>query len=142
MSAKPFNLSDVLSITTGRLVSFRHMEGVYDILNHMTGDKIYTHQLGRAIEACRPSILADHPWLAEIGGRLEALITALPDGADVMLELRPFFVDLMRAVGSSDINVLPLAPGIWLEIDPIAEAAAMFGDDKIIVVETAEGSAQ
>jgi len=32
-----FHISDVLSITTGRLVSSRKMEGIYKILNHMTG---------------------------------------------------------------------------------------------------------
>lgn len=33
MTARNFHLGDILSITTGRLVSRRHMEGVYDLLN-------------------------------------------------------------------------------------------------------------
>jgi hypothetical protein len=32
MPTKQFHISDVLSITTGRLVSTRHMTGVYDLL--------------------------------------------------------------------------------------------------------------
>lgn len=39
MSAtRDFELGDILSITTGALVSRRHIDGVYDILNWMTGD--------------------------------------------------------------------------------------------------------
>lgn len=136
-SAKPFNLSDVLSITTGRLVSFRHMGGIYDILNHMTGDHLFTHQLGRAAKACRPVLLSDHPWLAEVGAQLEVFLDALPSDADVMVALRPFFADLMKRVGSSDINVMPLSPGAWLVMDPLKEAGAMLGDDDVIVVEVA-----
>lgn len=39
-TAKPFNIADVLSITTGRLVSWQGIGGVYTILNHMTGDNL------------------------------------------------------------------------------------------------------
>lgn len=50
---KRFHLGDVLSITTGHLLSPRHMEGVYEILNHMTGDQLFTHQLPRASRGMR-----------------------------------------------------------------------------------------
>lgn len=138
MKAKPFNLSDVLSVTTGRLVSFRLMEGVYALLNHMTGDNLFTHQLGRAKEACARALLLDHPWLEEEGARLEAILDALPEDADVMQEIRPFFVDLARRVGSSDINILPLSPNAWLHVDPVKELEAMVGSDRVIVVEANE----
>ena len=64
--SKQFHLGDILSITTGRLVSPRHIEGVYDILNYMTGDSLFTHQLPRASEECRPYLLMEMPWLKEI----------------------------------------------------------------------------
>lgn len=53
-----FHIGDILSITTGRLVSPRHIDGVYDILNWMTGDNLFTHQLPRAAGECAE-------WLAE-----------------------------------------------------------------------------
>lgn len=34
---RQFHISDILTITSGRLVSSRHMDGIYDILNYMTG---------------------------------------------------------------------------------------------------------
>lgn len=67
MSAtKTFGLGDVLSITTGILVAPDRMDAVYRILNYMTGDNLYTHQLPRACRAVAPVILQQHPKLAEI----------------------------------------------------------------------------
>lgn len=63
---REFDLADILSITTGRLLSHRHIDGVYEILAHMTGDPIWTHQLGTAADACKPALLEQHPRLAEI----------------------------------------------------------------------------
>jgi hypothetical protein len=45
MSKKSFHLSDILSVSTGCLVSRNHMGGVHQVLNHMTGDNLFTHQL-------------------------------------------------------------------------------------------------
>ena len=64
MEKKEFHLGDVLSITTGRLVSSRHIDGVYDILNFMTGDNLFTHQLPRASRECEPYLLMQFPQLA------------------------------------------------------------------------------
>jgi len=60
---KKFHLSDILSITTYKLVSNRHMEGVYDILNYMTDSSIYTHEIPRAMEICKPKLLQQFPQL-------------------------------------------------------------------------------
>jgi hypothetical protein len=48
-----FILGDVLNITMGRIVSPRHMDGVYDILNFMIGDDLFTHQLLRVSDECK-----------------------------------------------------------------------------------------
>lgn len=63
---KQFHLGDVLTITTGNLVSPRHIQGVYEILNFMTGDNLYTHQLPRARRECRGPLLEQFPQLAEV----------------------------------------------------------------------------
>lgn len=63
---KTFHIGDVLSITTGKLVSPRHMDGIYDILNFMLGANLFTHQLGYASEECRPVLLKQFPQLAEV----------------------------------------------------------------------------
>ena len=64
--AREFHLGDILSISTGCLVSPRHMEGIYDILNYMTGDNLFTHQLPRASDECQPYLLEQMPWLVDV----------------------------------------------------------------------------
>src|SRR3989338_2928760 len=64
MQTKQFHLGDVLSIATNRLVSPRHIDGVYDILNFMTGDNLFTHQLPRASDECKPYLVKQFPQLA------------------------------------------------------------------------------
>lgn len=66
MPAKTFPLADILSITTGRLLSHHHMHGIYDILNHMTGQDLCTHQLPGAARKAKPALLAQHPHLAGV----------------------------------------------------------------------------
>lgn len=61
-----FDLGDVLSITTGKPVSRDHIDGVYRILNYMTGDNLFTHQLPRAAGECKGPLLAQHPDLAGV----------------------------------------------------------------------------
>jgi hypothetical protein len=62
---KLYHISDVLTVTTGRLVSNRHIDSVYDILNFLTGDELFTHQLPRASRECEPWLKAQYPQLFE-----------------------------------------------------------------------------
>ena len=75
MDEKEFHIGDVLSVTTGKLLSPSGMDGVYKILNHMTGVSLFTHQLPRAMESCAPVLLKLYPKLADenpqIHGRQE-----------------------------------------------------------------------
>ena len=61
-----FHIGDVLSITTGRLVSLRGMDGIYAVLNFMTRGNLFTHQLPRAMDEMMPVILDQHPELADV----------------------------------------------------------------------------
>ena len=63
---RTFHLGDILSIYTGRLVSPTHMDGIYSILNFMTGDNLFTHQIPRVGRECAPHLLRQFPWLAEV----------------------------------------------------------------------------
>lgn len=63
---KDFHIGDILSVTTGRLVSPEHIGGVYKILNWMTSENLMTHQLPRASRECEPFLKAQHPDLSEI----------------------------------------------------------------------------
>jgi hypothetical protein len=63
---REFHLGDILTITTDRLVSPDGIAGAYNILNYMLDDNLFTHQLPRASEECKPFLLQQYPHLAEI----------------------------------------------------------------------------
>ena len=76
MDTRLFHISDVLTVTTGRMLSTRGIDGVYDILNFMTHDNLFTHQLPRAMDECRPYLLRQYPALNDIDMReIDALTT-------------------------------------------------------------------
>lgn len=59
---KKFHISDILSVTTGYLVSTRHIDGVYDILDYMSGESLFTHALVRVSKEVAPLLIAMYPW--------------------------------------------------------------------------------
>lgn len=63
---RKFHLGDILAITTGICCPPNRMEGISDILEFMTNDELYTTQLGRASDECKPYLLEQFPQLAEI----------------------------------------------------------------------------
>ena len=113
MEKKQFHIGDVLSVTTGRLVSPRHIDGLYDILNFMTGDDLYTHALGRASEDCKPFLLAEHPSLAAI------------TGDEVTRENWREWLSKMVAEFGGYLEVSKIEDGGYTAIDPIAELLSM-----------------
>ena len=69
---KTFPLRVILTVTTDRLLTEPKDGGngigdLYAILNHMTQDNLFTHQLGRASEECKPWLLRWYPELAACG---------------------------------------------------------------------------
>ena len=62
-----FPLRDILTVTTGRLLTKPESENdngigaLYKILEHMTGEPPFTHTLGRFAEECKPLIIAKYP---------------------------------------------------------------------------------
>lgn len=117
-----FHIGDVLSITTGKLVSPRHISGVYDILNYMTGDSLFTHQLPRAWRECQEPLMAQHPQLRDV------------DDSGVNETTWRGWLDKQVATFGEMLPVEPLRAGQHLHIDPIEEAEAMVGKDRVIVV--------
>jgi hypothetical protein len=68
-----FALRVILTVTTGRLLTVgagpqdNGIGDLYELLNWMTEDNLFTHQLGRAAEECKPVILELYPELAVLG---------------------------------------------------------------------------
>lgn len=59
-----FSIGQILSVTTGRLLC--SMNDVYNILNFMTQDDLFTHQLLRANDEVKPYVFEQLPWTKEV----------------------------------------------------------------------------
>ena len=125
MSTKTFHIGDILSITDGHLVSPRHIDGVYDILNWMTGESLFTHQLPRASRECRPSLVEQFPDLAAV---------VYPTGLTKPEQVWEWLADVEAKYGATR-EVTPLAVEDHTSIDPIAELKMMRPDVPIIEVQ-------
>ena len=133
-----FHISDVLSITTGRLVSIRHIEGVYDILGYMTGDSLMTHQLPRAGRECAPVLLSWYPQLSTEDPATKQAIEAMdaeiktsgPAAAVANMVLR---VRLAHGL-EEELEVPKLAHEQSSHTDPLEELIGMVGRERVIVV--------
>lgn len=114
--SKDFALGDVLSITTGALVSRDHIDGVYRILNYMTNDNLFTHQLPRASRECEGPLLAQHPQLAAI---------VVPEFSGVTNDERKAAVyawlDGMERAYGETLSIEPLTDDDHTYVDPLDE---------------------
>lgn len=118
-----YHLGDLLSITTGALVSPDHMQGVYRICDGITGEEHFTHQLPRAARTIDPYLREQLPWLDEI---------AVPEftGPD---EVWPWLVAMVARYGEyHEVAQMPL--GAYVGRNPIEELTEMVGPERVISV--------
>jgi hypothetical protein len=120
MSTHTVPLADILSITGDRLVSRQHMDGIYKTLRIMTGQDVFTHQLGDVADAVAPDLIAQHPFLADLKPPAEL------DAPDLMAWL----VEAERVHGET-LEVTPIAG--WKDRDPIEDACDKVGADKVFL---------
>lgn len=121
-SFRYFHLGDILSITTGFLLSPRRIEGIYDILNYMTGDNLFTHQLPRAAAECKPFLLQQHPQLAAI------------DASTITRENWDLWMSDQIGRFGEKLPVSRLPAHAHEFIDPMSELAEKVHPDRIITV--------
>jgi hypothetical protein len=136
-----FHLGDVLSITTGHLVSPRGVDALYAILNYMTGDNLYTHQLPRAAQECRPHLIKQFPPLdsPEMAAELEHLKAMLqtPSGQENPMELCLGWTSgVAGKLGlEMELFVLPLPRYAHEFKDPMRELEEMVPPEKILAIQ-------
>lgn len=126
---RSFHISDVLSILTERLVSTRHMDGVYDILGFMTDSEPFTHQLPRLGDEAKPYLAAEHPGLAAV---------EVPDfSAETKEEQKANvdrWLDSLYAKHGTEVLVSRIPAEAHTEIHPLAELAMMRPDAEVVTV--------
>jgi hypothetical protein len=106
---KKFHISDILCVITGKMVSIRNMEGLYDILNYMSNDNLHTHQLVRVMKECKPYLIKQFPHFESID------VSGVND--DNLLER----IEALEKEHGSYFKVEPLPEGVHEYINPIAE---------------------
>lgn len=121
---KKFHIGDILSITTGRLVSPRLMEGMYDILGYMSGEQLWTHQLPRVSRECKPYLLEQHPQLKDV------------DASNVTPENHKAWLAEQVAKFGEELPVSRLPWEAHERIDPLSELAEKVHPDRIIPIVT------
>lgn len=135
MKTKRFTLAQVLSITTGRLCC--DMDGVYKILNHITGDELYTHVLPRAAKFAGPLLLSEFPevgpanaCLAKLDGwvAIDRTVRKTECAKMWIAELKLMFPAMDRQYD------VPSHADAWLSLDPIQEAEDVFGPERVVVI--------
>lgn len=131
MTDRLFPLADILSMTTGRLLSRRHMDGIYNIADWMTGENLFTHQLPRAADTCGPALLDQHPQLRGVEPPADI------DAPDLMVWL----ANVEREHGEQ-LPVVPLPPGAWERRNPIEELCDRVGSEKVYVVPVPDDGGQ
>ena len=125
---RDFHIGDILSITTGRLVSPRHIEGVYDILDYMTGDDLTTIALPRAAEECAPYLLEQHPDLASV---------EVPETLSGMNQVKSWLGGVALQYGETR-PVAPLPAAAHESLNPFEELARMGYAGRVVEVQVAE----
>lgn len=118
-----FTTGEIISAGTGRLCC--QMEGVYKIMNFLTGDNLFTHQLPRAFRACQAWVRKQCPWLENL------------NEADCTTETWKTWLADAESKYGKEHELEPLPAGQWHQCDPIQEAVELMEDkSKVIVVKT------
>lgn len=120
---KTFPTGDVLATITGYLVTPNGIGAVYEVLNWMTGDNVYTHQLPRIGREARPVLIAAHPELA----------AACSEAQQVTRENWQQWLATWTKRYGKTIAVPKFTADEHERIDPISELAEMVPPDHIIM---------
>lgn len=108
MKTKNFHISDILSVTTGKQISTRNMEGIYDILSFMIQSEVYTTSIPRIRKACRQEILKKYPSLENVS------LTSTKEG------LEKWLVEQAKKYGEY-LPIDTVGEGVIELIDPMDE---------------------
>jgi hypothetical protein len=112
---RSFHIGDILSVTDGRLVSPRHIGGVYDILGWMTDESLMTHQIPRASRECEANLREQHPDLAAV---------TVPADLASEAAVLAWLAEQVATYGETR-EIAPLSTDDHTRIDPLAELAMM-----------------
>ena len=123
-----FPLGEILTVTTEKLVARNGMSGVCKILNFVTGDDVYTHQIPRAMRTCKPHLLTQFPQFTQVEvPHFEG------DGESRKGAVSGWLTEQEAEFGTT-LSVRPIPAGAYEHVDPVEELQEMVGDRSVIAV--------
>jgi len=148
---KTFPLRTVLTVTTGLLLTKPKDGGngigdLYDILNHMTGDNLFTHQLGRAGGECKPWLVRWFPELdspelqIEVATLQEMLKTSSGKSETEMLIVGWLSGVTAKGVAKEEYAIERIPMDDHETIDPYDELVQMRGTDEGVLLVDPDGT--
>lgn len=125
MSQK-FHIADILSVTTGVLLCLPEfvegrkypVDGLYDILNYMSGESLQTVALGRTSDEAKPYLERQFPWTKDI--RIPDFTKGTNGQAAITAAVRTF-VQAMAAKYGEWHNVIPMNENDHEVLDPLED---------------------
>lgn len=114
------DLGTVLSVTTGILLT-RNFGDVHRLMDHLTGDTLFTHQLSRAFKPCKVALLAQFPRLADV---------TPPANVGEILDA---WLETESVLHGNSFDVVPMAPDAWERRPPLEELQSMMRPDQEMV---------
>lgn len=120
-----FPTSVILSVVYDRLLC--KIDDVYRILNFVTGDSIYTHQIPRACRTVSPWILQGLPQLRDW------------KSSEINTQNWQSYVKLASEKFGERLLVKKMPRSMWTHIDAVEEAKAMVGDENVIALNVEPG---
>lgn len=123
------SFADLVTVTSGTLLCPDGMDGLYRVLNGLTGDSLFTHQLPAAAETMAPVLLEQHPWLSSV---------VVPEGMSV--DEVHAWVEWGSLEYGVEFEVTP-APERWGSHDPLQELVDRVGAERVIPVVISDSEA-
>lgn len=121
---KLFPIDAVMSTLTGVLVSENGIGGVYEVLNWMTGESVYTHQIPRISHEARPVMIALYPDMQ----------AAIEEAAHVNGQNWRQWLATWTDRYGAEIAVPVMNIAEHERIDPMSELAEKVSPDRIITI--------
>ena len=125
---KTFPTVDVLTTITGRMLRKGGLDGVCAVLNWMTGESVFTHQLPRISREARALLVANWSEIAEAVRDSERIDAS---------NYREYRATWEARLGPT-IDVPRFTAETHEFIDPISEAAEYFPPERMVVVRKGE----
>lgn len=147
METKRFGLRTILTSTTGFLLTESDSPDdngigkLHELLEWMTGDSVFTHQLPRVNEPCAMALIEWFPELAKINSFNDdlssgfAMVTDPDKAAKIEALICQWMERFKEECGAKEFYDVPrLTPGLVKHVDPIQELVEQVGAEKVIVI--------